>query len=430
MAKRRRGALAKDPPKKDPPKKDPPPAPLRGAGRRAYRAAVAEATAAGKPPPSQSQFANSNQQAQTNGNNPPRRQPGEFKYAENKAAYDALSPEQQAKYNEILKTRGRQAANSFLMRKSEMPVVMPNQGGKPTTPPGYQPPPPATEQPAPDQPPAPGEQPAPSTQPATFADQPIEQQIDTVTDTSGNVINRQGQIAAGFDPATMQQNYQMEFGQQMDRYRQNIMDQFERRNERQFGQQRLSVQQQIAERGLDPASPAAQELMRQQNEREDMARQEAMSSAEQGAYGIQQQAFGQAKEQALMPGQIAQQFQDPFMARMGFQQQTQMQQQEIAAQAELARLEREAAAGRLDTAGQQALDQLRIQNQQRKWEVRNTPRGGGGGGSGGAPGLTPWQQMEANSLMQGEQPQINPIAAGAQGVVQGATGQVTNNLRR
>jgi len=379
MAKRR-GALAKDPPKKEAPKKDPPK------------------------------------------KDPPKRQPGEFKYAENKAAYDAMSPEQQAKYNNILKTRGRQAANGFLMRKSSMPVVMPNQGGKPTTPPGYQPPPPATEQPAPDQ------QPAPSTQPATFADQPFPDQVDTITDTSGNVINRQGQIAAGFDPATMQQNYEIGFAQERERYTKNLMDQFERRNQRQFEQQRLNTQQQIAERGLDPASPAAQELMRQQNEREDMARQEAMSQAEQGSYGIAGQAFGQAKEQALIGGQIAQQFENPFMARMGFQQQTQMQQQEIAANAELARLEREAAAGRLDTAGRQALEQLRIQNQQRKWEVRNTPRGGGGGG--GAPGLTPWQQMEANSLMQGEQPEINPIAAGAQGVVQGATGQVTNNLRR
>ena len=386
MAKRK-GALAKDPPKKEAPKKDPPK----------------------KDPPKK---------------DPPKRQPGEFKYAENKAAYDAMSPEEQAKYNEILKTKGRQAANSFLMRKSEMPVVMPNQGGKPTTPPGYQPPPPVA-------PPAPPTEPTPPppTQPATFADQPFEGQVDTITDTSGNVINRMGEYAGAFDPNTMQQNYEMQFNQEMDRYRQNVMSQFERRNQRQFEQQRLATQQQIAERGLDPASPAAQELMRQQNEREDLARQEAMSAAEQGAYGIQQQAFGQAKELALTPGQINQQFQDPFMARMGFQQQTQMQQQEIAANAELARLEREAAAGRLDVQGQQQMAQLREQFRQQKWVTRNTPRGGGGGG-GGAPQMSPYDILERNSLMQGEQPQINPIAAGAQGLVQGATGQVIGNLNR
>lgn len=384
MAKKKttgRGALAKDPPKKEAPRKDPPK------------------------------------------KDPPKRQPGEFKYAENKAAYDAMSPEQQAKYNQILKTKGRQAANSFLMRKSEMPVVMPNQGGKPTTPPGYQPPPPVA-------PPAPPTEPAPPppTQPATFADQPFEGQVDTITDTSGNVINRMGEYAGAFDPNTMQQNYEMQFNQEMDRYRQNVMSQFERRNQRQFEQQRLATQQQIAERGLDPASPAAQELMRQQNEREDLARQEAMSAAEQGAYGIQQQAFGQARELALTPGQIAQQFQDPFMARMGFQQQTQMQQGELEAQARQAELQRQFEAGQLDKRGEQELELLRRQNQQRKWEVRNQPRGGSGGG--GAPQMSPFEILERNSLMQGEQPQINPIAAGAQGLVQGATGQVIGNLNR
>ena len=374
MAKRR-GALAKDPPKKEAPRKDPPK----------------------KDPPKK---------------DPSKRQPGEFKYAENKAAYDAMSPEQQTKYNNILKTRGRQAANSFLMRKSEMPVVMPNQGGKPTTPPGYQPSPPVA-------PPAPPTEPTPPppTQPATFADQPFEGQVDTITDASGNVINRMGEYAGAFDPNTMQQNYEMQFNQEMDRYRQNVMSQFERRNQRQFEQQRLATQQQIAERGLDPASPAAQELMRQQNEREDLARQEAMSAAEQGAYGIQQQAFGQARELALTPGQIAQQFQDPFMARMGFQQQTQMQQQEIEAQARQAQLQRQFEAGQLDVRGQQELKQLEIQNRQRRWEVRNQPRSGGGGGSAG-PSL--YDRMEAANLSQGNQPpQQNPWANAASGFATG-----------
>jgi len=303
---------------------------------------------------------------------------------------------------------------------------MSQRGQKPPTPPPPVAPPPATEQPAP------GEQPPPPTQPVTFADQPFPDQVDTVTDTSGNVINRMGEIAAGFDPATMQQNYEIGFAQERERYTKNLMDQFERRNQRQFEQQRLNTQQQIAERGLDPASPAAQELMRQQNEREDMARQEAMSSAEQASYGIAGQAFGQARELALTPGQINQQFQDPFMARMGFQQQTQMQQQEIAANAELARLEREAAAGRLDVQGQQALQQLKEQFRQRKWEVRNQPRGGGGGGGGGSAGPTLYERMQAGQLStgygQGEQP--NPWAAVGQGIAAGAGGQITSNLNR
>ena len=214
----------------------------------------------------------------------------------------------------------------------------------------------------------------------------------------------------------MQQNYEIGFAQERERYTKNLMDQFERRNQRQFEQQRLATQQQIAERGLDPASPAAQELMRQQNEREDMARQEAMTAAEQGSYGIAGQAFGQARELALTPGQINQQFQDPFMARMGFQQQTQMQQQEIEAQARQAELQRQFEAGQLDVRGQQELKQLEIQNRQRRWEVRNQPRSGGGGGSAG-PSL--YDRMEAANLAQGNQQQQNPWANAASGFATG-----------
>jgi len=46
--------------------------------------------------------------------------------------------------------------------------------------------------------------------------------------------------------------------------------------------------------------------------------------------------------------------------------------------------------------------------------------------------LTPYQQMEINALNSGygQNPQPNPIAQGIQGVVSGATGQVTNRLNR
>lgn len=401
MAKKKttgRGALAKDPPKPV----------LRGEARKDAQAkAVIAGTKAPDIKKGQRQF-----------DGPTR--------AENKAIYDQMGSDDKAKYNWLRANGKLKEANQLLQAKTGITPTGP--GGRARTPEDrkFQPPPPAPPPGAPPEQPTEAA-PPPPTQPATFADQPFGGQVDTVTDTSGNVINRMGEYAGAFDPTQMQQQYEMQFKQEMDRYRQNVMSQFERRNQRQFEQQRLATQQQIAERGLDPASPAAQELMRQQNEREDLARQEAMSAAEQGAYGIQQQAFGQAKELALTPGQIAGQFQDPFMARMGFENQAQLQRAEIEAQARQADLQRQFEAGQLDVRGQQELELLRRQNQQRRWEVRNQPRGGGGGG---APGLTPWERLEANSLMQGEQPQINPIAAGAQGFVQGATGQVTSNLNR
>jgi hypothetical protein len=70
-----------------------------------------------------------------------------------------------------------------------------------------------------------------------------------------------------------------------------------------------------------------------------------------------------------------------------------------------------------------------LQNKYSLQQIKATPRGGGGGGG---PQLTPYEQMEINSLNtgynQGQQP--NPMAQGIQGFVSGATGQVTNRLNQ
>lgn len=311
-----------------------------------------------------------------------------FKHEQNKAAYASINERQQARYRKILANKGRKAANQFLAKTS----------GKPVTLPGQKAPPPAG-------PTGPANEPAPGT---PFEQLTPEQQGQEMGDVGGQIFTQMGGYAQQFDPRTFQQEYETGFNQEMDRYRQNVMSQFERRNQRQFEQQRLATQQQIAERGLDPASPAAQELMRQQNEREDLARQEAMSAAEQGAYGIQQQAFGQARETALMPGQIAGQFIDPAM--LGYQQ---------AGAVNLARI-----------GGEQQLAQQRLVGKQRLQEIRATPRGGGGGGGGG---MDPFNQYMFQNLMgryEQSPPQPNLGAQIVGGAVQGATGQVTNNLRR
>jgi hypothetical protein len=199
-----------------------------------------------------------------------------------------------------------------------------------------------------------------------------------------------------FDPYENQAKYDPIYSQEMERARQNIMSQFDRRNQRQFEQQRTSLQQQIAERGLDPASPAAQELMRQQNERETFAQQEAMSAAEQAADARQQQLFGQAGQTAGMRYDIfGSTFNPAYMAGIG-----------ATYQAREAQLQR------------QFEEAMRKGDRASAERIARMARSGGGGG-GGQPPLTPWQRIEAESLGQGQAPQQNPWAAGAQGFAAG-----------
>lgn len=208
-----------------------------------------------------------------------------------------------------------------------------------------------------------------------------------------------------FNPYENQARYEPIYSQEMERARQNILGQFERRNQRQFEQQRTSLQQQIAERGLDPASPAAQELMRQQNERETFAQQEAMSAAEQAADARQAQMFGQAGQTAGMRYDIfGSTFNPAYMAGIG------------------------AEYGRQDLAAQQqfAAREAEKERRNRLQLARMANRGGGGGG--GQPGPTLYERMQAEQLNQGynQPPQQNPWANLGQGVVAGATQGITN----
>lgn len=245
----------------------------------------------------------------------------------------------------------------------------------------------------------------------TGSQQPTTQDVaETGFRGASDLYGQMQQQFQGFNPYQVQSQYNPVFSQEMERARQNVMSQFDRRNAEEFQRQDLATQQQIAERGLDPNSPAAQALMKQNTQRQDLARQEAMSSAEQAAMGVQQQMYGQAMSTATMPYEIfGSAFAPTYMAGVGqaYGQQNAQQAQEYA---------KELAA---------------LQNKYRLSEIKATPRGGGGGGGGG-PQLTPYQQMEINSLNtgynQGQQP--NPMAQGIQGFVSGATGHVTNRLNQ
>ena len=290
-----------------------------------------------------------------------KRQAGVPTRPENLAIYETLTPEQQARYRKIRANKGGPEALKFLQRfQSQTP-----------------------------------EGPTPESV--------TEEGFMGAGQAYGDVLER----FKTFDPYQMQQQYEPGFQQEMERARQNVMGQFERRNQRQFEQQRTSLQQQIAERGLDPASPAAQELMRQQNEREDMARQEAMSAAEQAAYSVQQQGFGQAGQLAMMPYEQWGAIQQPYIAGIGAQYQ--------AREAQLQR-EFEAAMRRGDRASAERIARM--------------SRSGGGGG--GQQGPTLYERMEAEALGQGynQGQQVNPGAAFGQGLAAGAGQGISNWINR
>lgn len=238
---------------------------------------------------------------------------------------------------------------------------------------------------------------APPTQPS---------QEDRVVQAGGDVFEQMSSYAKQFDPRTFQSQYEPVYSQEMERARQNVLGQFERRNVEEFGRQTQELERSIAERGLDPAGEAARALRKQVTERQDLARQEALSAAENAAQGVQQQMYGQATGTALLPGQVAGQYMDPYMLQ---------QQQRFAGQ----------------TQQQQFEQQKALAAQQQKYaleQIAKTPRGGGGGAA------TPdyMGQYLLGTLSQGysQQPQVNPWAAGAQGLAAGFGQGFGQNLGR
>jgi hypothetical protein len=251
--------------------------------------------------------------------------------------------------------------------------------------------------------------PAPPTQPAPPTPEQItEQGFRGSADLYGGMMEE----FRNFDPYQAQGKYEPVYSQEMERARQNIMGQFERRNAEEFERQNIDTQRQIAERGLDPNSPAAQALMKQNTQRQDLVRQEAMSAAEQAADARQQQLYGQSMGTAGMRYDIygstfAPTYQTGIAAQYGQQQQEQQQDWQ-ARQAELDR-----------------------RNQ--RWMLRNQPRGGGGGGGGGADPYAAFNQYVAGQMMSGygqqqRQPNLGSSAIG--GIASGASQAITGNILR
>lgn len=125
-----------------------------------------------------------------------------------------------------------------------------------------------------------------------------EQQFGTLNYGANQGLANQMQYAqqqGAFQPGSFQE--------QMDKAYSNVMQQFERTNKDQFQQEQQQFQQMAAERGLDPAGEAYKALQKQVYDRQDMARQNAMSTAQQAAQSVQAQAYGQAAQTYGMPFQ-------------------------------------------------------------------------------------------------------------------------------
>lgn len=238
---------------------------------------------------------------------------------------------------------------------------------------------------------------APPTQPS---------QEDRVVQAGGDVFEQMSGYAKQFDPRTFQSQYEPVYSQEMERARQNVLGQFERRNAEEFGRQTQELERSIAERGLDPAGEAARALRKQVTERQDLARQEALSAAESAAQGVNQQIYQQATGAALLPQQIASGFMDPYQASM---------QQRFLNEQGIQQFEQQKA-----LAAQKQRNDLEL--------IAKTPRGGGGGGA--APDY--YGQYLLGTLGQGynQQPQVNPWAAGAQGLAAGFGQGFGQNLGR
>jgi len=182
-----------------------------------------------------------------------------------------------------------------------------------------------------------------------------------VGNVGSDLFQQMGGYASQFNPATFQQQYEPQFGEQMNRAYNAVYEQFQRRNEAEFARQNQDFQQSMAERGLDPNSEAYKTLAKQLADRQDIARQEAQNAATQQAYAVQQQGFEQATGTSLLPGQIAGQYMAPYMAQYGTRAAMDLAAQQQAFNKELAALE----------------------NKYKLQQIKATPRGGGGGGGGG-----------------------------------------------
>ena len=280
-------------------------------------------------------------------------------------------------------------------KKSFVPAKE-NQFLKPTKPTGPTKPPKPTGPTKPPKPTGPTRPPKPTT-PGKKAPPTPEEITNRAYELGGEAYTNITNRFENFDPNTVQSEYNPEYNAQMDRVRNSYMDQFNRRNEQAFANERTDIQQQIAERGLDPSSPAAQAMVRDMNDRQDRARQEAMGMAEQLTDQRQQQFYNQATGLARMPFEMFPAISGPLEAGMQNQfagQQLGMQNQFTREQLGLQN-QYETQQGELQHGYNTQIGEQNLQNQLRLQQDQRRGRGRGRGG----PSTNPAEEAAAGEAI-------------------------------
>lgn len=237
--------------------------------------------------------------------------------------------------------------------------------------------------------------------PATQGPAPIEP-----SEAARNVYGNMAEYYAGFDPRTFQQQYQPQFQEQMDKAYNAVMSQFDIRNQRAFEQQKQDLDQEAAMKGWDPAGANYQRRYREMMDAQNQARQEAQNAATQQAYNVNQQIFQQSQQAALLPSQIAGQFENPMMARYT---------------ADLTEEQAQKQFGRTK-------EQLRLEQRYALERQAKMPRGGGGGAAPAYDALGQYQIAQLQQQYAPQQQQPNPGAQAGQAALTSFGAVAANQL--
>lgn len=213
-----------------------------------------------------------------------------------------------------------------------------------------------------------------------------EQQNKEVYGSAGALYDQAMAQAMQYDPSKF--NYQG----QLDQARDVAMKQFHMSMDPEFARQEADFNQRMLEQGIDPNSGSYQAQYRAMKNAQNEALQSAMTNAFTAGAGYEQQGWQQQMQNVMMPGQLWQQFEKPYVTQYAT----------------------EAEAIQADKNRQAQLQAARI----------------GGGSAVSAAQIAANAQRDAAAMqaMQGYggQPQVNPWAAAAQGVGTGSGAAATN----
>lgn len=178
----------------------------------------------------------------------------------------------------------------------------------------------------------------PSSKRRPNAERRMQREQQKAQQTSANLYNQLAEYYKNFNPQQMAQQAQPGFTQGMQQAGDALYNEYMRRAEPELQRQQQATQQSLVERGLDPRGEAYKDAMMQLAQQQNDIRLAAQSRAAQEGAAYQQQLFGQAQAQAMMPAQLAQAFSGPMQSFQEYQQQMALQKPELANRLAIARM--------------------------------------------------------------------------------------------